>query len=145
MIRSEMNDKQIKGTCERCMIRITCGVKRQIDIDNLYGGLKTNEDNNPNLKLIKKFGELIAESDFPQSLQIVSEYMNIDKIISYAVVDRAIRNDDGVFHWYEFGQGASSHNYYWYEESIKQKIHLIPWDLDNSFENISFSLLIDVY
>tara|TARA_B100001250_G_scaffold372868_1_gene358654 strand:+ start:298 stop:1653 length:1356 start_codon:yes stop_codon:yes gene_type:complete len=104
---------------------------------NLYGGLKTNEDNNPDLKLIKKFGELIAESDLSQSLQIVSEYMNIDKIISYAVVDRAIRNDDGVFHWYEFGQGASSHNYYWYEESIKQKIHLIPWDLDNSFENIS--------
>ena len=40
MIRSEMNDKQIKGTCEKCRIRITCGVKRLMDVDNLIAGLK---------------------------------------------------------------------------------------------------------
>ena len=40
MIRSEMNDKQIKGTCEKCSIKITCGVKRLMDIDNLIAGLK---------------------------------------------------------------------------------------------------------
>ena len=28
-------------------------------------------------------------------------------------------NDYGVFHWYEFGQGESNHNYYWYEEPSK--------------------------
>ena len=105
--------------------------------NKLYGGLKTNEDNNPDLELIKAFGELIAESDSIESRKIISDYMNIDQIISYAVVDRAIRNDDGVFHWYEFGQGPFSHNYYWYEEPIKQKIHLIPWDLDNAFDNLT--------
>ena len=103
----------------------------------LLGGLKSNEENNPDLSLIKTFGELIADSDSIESRKIVSDYMNINQIISYAVVDRAIRNDDGVFHWYEFGQGPFNHNYYWYEEPIKEKIHLIPWDLDNAFENLT--------
>ena len=59
-------------------------------------------------------------------------------MISYAVVDRAIRNDDGVLHWYTGLTGSSSnHNYYWYEEPIKKKIHLIPWDLDSAFENLT--------
>ena len=65
----------------------------------LLGGLKSNEENNPDLSLIKTFGELIADSDSIESRKIVSDYMNINQIISYAVVDRAIRNDDGVFHW----------------------------------------------
>ena len=103
----------------------------------LLGGLKSNEENNPDLSLIKTFGELIADSDSIESRKIVSDYMNINQIISYAVVDRAIRNDDGVFHWYEFGQGPFSHNYYWYEEPIKEKLHLIPWDLDNAFDNLT--------
>ena len=30
--------------------------------------------------------------------------MDLEKIMSYIAVDRAIRNDDGVFHWYEFGK-----------------------------------------
>ena len=103
----------------------------------LLGGLKSNEETNPDLSLIKTFGELIADSDSIESRKIVSDYMNINQIISYAVIDRAIRNDDGVFHWYEFGEGPFSHNYYWYEEPIKEKIHLIPWDLDNAFENLT--------
>tara|TARA_Y100001973_G_C4906376_1_gene189704 strand:- start:103 stop:453 length:351 start_codon:yes stop_codon:yes gene_type:complete len=40
LIRSEMNRNKIKGTCEKCSIKITCGVKRLMDIDNLIAGLK---------------------------------------------------------------------------------------------------------
>ena len=65
--------------------------------------------------------------------------MNIDEIISYAVVDRIIRNDDGAFHWYCEGNSCGNHNYYWYEEPSTAQLHLIPWDLDNAFENILFS------
>ena len=65
--------------------------------------------------------------------------MNIDEIISYAVVDRIIRNDDGAFHWYCEGNRCYNHNYYWYEEPSTAQLHLIPWDLDNAFENILFS------
>ena len=64
-------------------------------------------------------------------------YLDVDEIISYAVVDRMIRNDDGVFHWYADEFSAENHNYYWYEDPANQRIHLIPWDLDNAFDNIT--------
>ena len=56
----------------------------------LLKGLKTNEKNNPDLDLMKKFGSLIAASDLVESRKVFSEYMNLDQVISYAVVDRAI-------------------------------------------------------
>lgn len=62
--------------------------------------------------------------------------MKIDEIIAYAVVDRTIRVDDGPFHWYCWGGNCSSHNFYWYEEPTERTLHLIPWDMDNAFENI---------
>ena len=40
LIRNEMRVKEVKGTCEKCSIKITCGVKRIMDIDNLIAGLK---------------------------------------------------------------------------------------------------------
>ena len=103
----------------------------------LLSGLKTNEKNNPNLELMERFGYLIASSDSIRSRKVFSDYMNLEQTISYAVVDRAIRNDDGVFHWYTDLKGSSNHNYYWCEEPIKKKIHIIPWDLDSAFENLT--------
>ena len=103
----------------------------------LIKSLKTNKKNNTNLELIKSFGDLIAAADSIESRKVFSNFMDLDQIISYAVVDRAIRNDDGVLHWYTDIGGSSNHNYYWYEEPIKKKIHLIPWDLDSAFENLT--------
>ena len=101
----------------------------------LLKGIKNKiEKSDPSLKLIKRFGALIAASDSIESRKVFSNYMDLDQMISYAVVDRAIRNDDGVLHWYTgLGGSSSNHNYYWYEEPIKKKIHLIPWDLDSAF------------
>lgn len=63
--------------------------------------------------------------------------MDIDEIIPHVVVDRTIRHDDGPFHWYCNGSDCSPHNFYWYAEPDAQKLHLIPWDLDNAFESIT--------
>jgi hypothetical protein len=62
--------------------------------------------------------------------------MNLDQSIALAVVDRSIRNDDGPFHWYCGWGGCEPHNFFWYENPSTNKVHLIPWDLDNAFENI---------
>ncbi|MEJ6807184.1 MAG: CotH kinase family protein, partial [Saprospiraceae bacterium] len=56
--------------------------------------LKTNEDDNPSIDLIKNFGEEIKNASSTDINAIVEQYMNIDEIISYAVVDRTIRHDD---------------------------------------------------
>ncbi len=98
--------------------------------------LKTNEDDNPSAVLIRSFGQEI-ENASPETIQeVVANRMKTKKIISYAVVDRTIRNDDGAFHWYCNGGECSPHNFYWYEEPSKGRLHLIPWDLDHAFENM---------
>ena len=48
--------------------------------------LKTNEDDNPRIDLIKNFGEEIKNASSTDINAIVEQYMNIDEIISYAVV-----------------------------------------------------------
>ena len=62
--------------------------------------------------------------------------MNVNQTIALAVVDRTIRNDDGPMHWYCSWFACEPHNFYWYENPTTNKVHLIPWDLDNAFENI---------
>ena len=105
--------------------------------DGVYiAGLRTNEDDNPSIHIIKNFAQQVSEAA-PSDLQhVISESMDVSEVLSLAVVDRMIRNDDGPFHWYCSGGGCSSHNFYWYEEPDNETVHLIPWDLDNAFENI---------
>lgn len=98
--------------------------------------LKTNEEENPSAELIRTFAVEVANADSEDEQAVVDKWMNIEEIISYAVVDRCIRADDGPFHWYCSPGGCSNHNYYWYEEPSQGTLHLIPWDMDNAFENI---------
>lgn len=98
--------------------------------------LKTNEDENPTAELIRTFAQEVANASEADLQSVIGKWMNIDNIIAYAAVDRTIRNDDGAFHWYCTGSVCAPHNFFWYEEPNNKKLHLIPWDLDNAFENI---------
>jgi len=103
-----------------------------------HAALKTNEDENASISLISNFANEVASAPTVDGLKsIIEESMNLDEIISYWVVDRTIRHDDGPYHWY-CGEGdCTNHNFYWYEESNLGQLHLIPWDLDNAFDNIT--------
>ena len=110
---------------------------------SLIWALKTNEDDNPSTEIMSGFADEISNAEKSEIPNIISEYMDINKIISLVVVDRTIRHDDGFLHWYcdedvEAGNegDCASHNFYWYEEPVNKKVNLIPWDLDNAFENI---------
>jgi len=109
----------------------------QIHSENTYlSALKTNEDENPTVELIRGFANEMKNSNESNRQSIVESYMDKNEFISYAVVDRTIRNDDGAFHWYCDNGTCAPHNFYWYEEPNEGKVHLIPWDLDHAFENI---------
>ena len=97
--------------------------------------LKTNEDENPSIEIIKNFGSEVKAAGPDGAAEVVDRWMDVDEVLAWAVVDRTIRNDDGPFHWYCFGE-CRPHNYYWYEEPTAGTLHLIPWDLDNAFQNI---------
>jgi len=98
--------------------------------------LETNEDENPTAAIIREFAEELSVAPEAEVRQLVESKMSIEEILSYAVVDRTIRVDDGAFHWYCDGNDCSNHNYYWYEDPSEERLHLIPWDMDNTFENI---------
>ena len=103
----------------------------------LYQGLITNKIAGVNNHIIKQFAQnIINTTDDNTLLNTLNTHMNIDQTIALAVVDRAIRNDDGPFHWYCGLFGCEPHNFFWYENPSSNKVHLIPWDLDNAFENI---------
>jgi spore coat protein CotH len=100
--------------------------------------LKTNEDENPSVEQMMNFAQELAEAGEEDLKSVVEKWMDIEEIMSYIVVDRAIRNDDGIYHWYCNANECTNHNFYWYENPIDETMHLIPWDLDNAFENISY-------
>ena len=98
--------------------------------------LKTNEDENPSAALMLDFGNSIAAASPSEEQSILEQFMDVEDLMTQVAVDRTIRHDDGPFHWYCFFGGCASHNFYWYEEPTTQKLYLIPWDMDNAFENI---------
>jgi len=98
--------------------------------------LKTNEDESPTANIILGCAQEVVVASDSELKTVLNKWMDMNEILSYSVVDRTIRHDDGPFHWYCGGNNCDPHNFYWYENPTTQKLHLIPWDLDNAFENI---------
>lgn len=107
-----------------------------VSIEALEEGLKTNEDDPPTFELMERFSTDLVAAGQVGSNEVIDEYMNIDEVLRYIAVDRVIRHDDGPFHWY-CDEQCEPHNFYLYENPSAETIHLIPWDLDNAFENIA--------
>ena len=87
---------------------------------SLISALKTNEDENPSTAIMSGFGDKLSNAETGDVQNVISEYMDINKVLSLVVVDRTIRHDDGFLHWYCDEGGCSSHNFYWYEEPNNQ-------------------------
>lgn len=98
---------------------------------------KTNEDDGGEL-FIDEFAVELSEASTEQERRAVLDtWTDADELLRYSVVDRAIRHDDGPFHWYCVPEGCGNQNFYWYEQPKSQTVHLIAWDLDGAFRNIS--------
>ena len=105
------------------------------DPDLLIASLHTNEDENPTTAIISEFATDLVGADDGAELDTLTRWLDVEMLLTTFVVDRAIRNDDGPLHWYCFGPCAP-HNFYWYEDPSARQVTLIPWDLDNAFDNL---------
>jgi spore coat protein CotH len=98
--------------------------------------LETNTKESPSVERMLAFKHAIDES-----AEAIIDFLDRDYMARYIAVDRVTINDDGAFHFrcLPGGQGDNSnsanHNYYWYEASHAQRFWLVPWDLDNNFDN----------
>jgi spore coat protein CotH len=98
--------------------------------------LETNRDESPSVERMLAFKRAIAEGG-----EAILGWLDRDYMLRFIAVDRVTINDDGAFHFRCFAGGGggsstgSNHNYYWYEAAAAERFWLLPWDLDNNFDN----------
>jgi spore coat protein H len=100
--------------------------------DHFLSALRTNDnpEDNPDVSDMQEFGEAIDGCTEETFADVMSDWMDLDNILRYMTVDRAIKNWDGVVSFYST---YTSHNFYWYHEAESGGIfHLVPWDMDNA-------------
>lgn len=99
--------------------------------------LKTNEDENPSVDKMVRFADALATADDTSFESVLESWTDVDMLMRYMAVDRLIDSWDGIVAWYCFGGPCSNHNFYWYESTVEDRVWLIPWDLDHTFEEPS--------
>jgi spore coat protein CotH len=107
------------------------------DNPNVYlDALETNRQESPSIDRMMAFKRAVDEG-----AGAIPAWLDRDYMLRFIAVDRVTINDDGAFHFRCFpgGDGGGSmsinHNYYWYEAGRAQRFWLVPWDLDNTFDN----------
>lgn len=105
--------------------------------------LRTNREEEPSPEKMVRFAAALAAATDETFVPVLEEWTDFDALMNYLAVDRLIDNWDGIVAWYcipeafaeVMGQsGCFNHNYYWYEETERDRVWLIPWDLDHTFE-----------
>jgi spore coat protein CotH len=104
--------------------------------------LETNNDRDDSgdidpsvVKKMVDLGKTLKAASSTTFIDSIGPYFDFDYLIHYLVVDRAIKNWDGITAFYgTTATNRMNHNYYLYEEENQGgKLWLIPWDLDNTF------------
>jgi len=92
--------------------------------------LETNEEL-ADVSGMRAFAVAINDSTPENFLERMKDWTDVEALLRYIAVDRAIKNWDGITAFYS---PLSPHNFYWYQDSsATPRFHLIPWDLDNTF------------
>jgi len=96
--------------------------------------LETNEAQNPSVDKMIRFAAAIGGANASTFRAVAGAWMDVPTLVSFLAVDRLIDNWDGIVAWYCPPQGGpcNNHNYFWYEEPGRDRVWLLPWDLDNT-------------
>lgn len=101
----------------------------EVSDDDFLDALETNEEA-ADVSDMRAFATAIAASSVDDFAERMEPWIDIDRTLRYLVVDRALKNWDGITAFYA---PLSPHNFFWYhEDSSDGRFHLIPWDLDNA-------------
>ena len=98
--------------------------------------LKSNRDENPSADKMVRFARAIDAAEAASFESIIEQWTDADMLFNYMAVARLIDHWDGIVAWYCVGD-CFNHNYYWYESVTEDKVWLVPWDLDHTFEEPS--------
>ena len=99
--------------------------------------LKTNEDENPSVDKMIRFAADLEAADETTLESVLESWTDLDMLMRYMAVARLVDHWDGIVAWYCVGGTCFNHNYYFYESALEDRVWLIPWDLDNTFDEPS--------
>jgi spore coat protein CotH len=94
--------------------------------------LETNKEQGDVDRFVR-FANALATATDEDFAAVLGSWVDLDALMRLLAVDRLIDNYDGVTAWYCLPRVCSNHNYYWYEEPSRDRLWLIPWDVDVTF------------
>ncbi len=97
---------------------------------DFLGALETNEEA-ADVSDMRAFADAVVATNNTDFITDMTPWVEVDSILRYMAVDRALKNWDGITAFYS---PLTSHNFFWYHDNGTDDLfHLIPWDLDNTF------------
>jgi spore coat protein CotH len=106
--------------------------------DPYLAALKTNEDENPSAEKMVAFATALSEAGDAGFPDVIDSWMGRQELAHFLAVDRATDNWDGVMGWWCYMGNCGNHNFLWYEETLADRVHLIPWDHDHTLAYPNF-------
>jgi hypothetical protein len=125
------------------------------DADYFLSGLKTNEDDaDVSVDKMVAFAEALADADDETIEAVLEAHTDLDALMRYLAVDRAIEHFDGITAFRCQPESAvpalppevreaqtpplgwevcQNKNFYWYEETDAPRAWLVAWDMDYTF------------
>jgi hypothetical protein len=94
--------------------------------------LKTNEAAG-DVSRMRALADVLAATSDATFLAEVAPYVDAAEMLRYFAVDQIVHNWDGIWKFYCQGDQCRNHNYYLYERPGSQRIAVLPWDLDHTF------------
>jgi hypothetical protein len=99
--------------------------------------LETNEDDGPSADKMVRFAQALIAAGEEGFAEVIEQWTDADLLVKYMAVARLIDHWDDIVGWYCVFGTCFNHNYFWYESTTEDKLWLIAWDLDHTFEEPS--------
>jgi hypothetical protein len=100
-----------------------------------YEARRDNGDASTNERFVAFYREL-AQAQPSGVPAVLDRWANLEYLMRYLAVDRAMSNYDGIMAWYcgpwasDWPGSCRNHNYYWYLNETRDRFWLVPWDMD---------------
>jgi spore coat protein CotH len=100
--------------------------------------LETNADPGTSVDRMVRFAAAISAATPSTFRATAASWTDLPTLVSYLAVDRLVDHWDGIVGWYcPGGTTCNNHNYYWYEETGRDRLWLVPWDVDLTLQSPS--------
>ena len=95
----------------------------------LKAALKTNEEAG-DVSRFQTFAQDVLDANPSQVDSVMNRWFDVEQLMwLYVVMNTLGHHDSAVFGGCGYGPSPNA-NFYWYVESQKKRVHLIPWDMD---------------